>query len=109
VTTDPARLWHAAAVVLAPPVTAWAFGRHAGAALSDDALKVSARQLLAAPLPADAGAWDAAVGLLRRAAVAPDEKSWREALERFGRRMSRAYGVDDAAAVWWFRRLPGWR
>jgi len=109
VTCPPDRLWEAAAVVMAPAVTAWAMGRHAGAALSTDALKVSAKQLLEAPLPADRDCWIQACDPLRRAAAATNERMWREALGDFGSLMGKAYGSDDEVLEWWIGRLPTWR
>jgi hypothetical protein len=108
VTTEPARLWEAAAVVMAPPISAWALGRHLGAALSSDAIKVSARQLLDAPLPRDRACWRDACAPLQRAAAATTEPSWRAALHDFGTRMNRAYGCDDEVLAWWWARLPAW-
>ena len=56
----PDRLDHTAAALLAPPVTAWALRRFAGAALVTGAVKLAARQVLELPLPDDGGAWDEA-------------------------------------------------
>jgi hypothetical protein len=106
---DGSGLWEAAAVVMAPATSAWAFGRHSGAALSDDALKVSARQLLELPLPAARAPWREAAGVLRVAAAAADEPSWRRALGRFGLLMGDAYGVGAEVLAWWEQRLPVWR
>jgi hypothetical protein len=105
---DGSGLWEAAAVVMAPPSSVWAFGRHSGAALSDDALKVSARQLLDLPLPTARAPWCEAAAVLRTATVAPDEASWRRALGEFGRLMCDAYGVGVDVLSWWEERLPGW-
>lgn len=105
----PDRLWHAAAVVMAPAVTAWLMGRHAGAALSNDAIKVSARQLLEVPLPPDTAAWDSAVAPLQVASAATDGSGWRHAMEVFGECMRRAYVSDDELLAWWLNRLPPWR
>jgi hypothetical protein len=102
-------LWESAAAVLAPAASAWAFGRHGGAALSDDALKVSARQLLDLPLPGARRPWVAAATVLRRASEAADEPAWREGLEEFGSLMGEAYGVGDEVLAWWRDRLPAWR
>ena len=52
-----ADLWSLAAVLSAPPVSAWALGHYGGTALSGDAIKLSARQILDIPLPADPEAW----------------------------------------------------
>jgi hypothetical protein len=101
--------WRVAAVVLAPPVSAWALARHGGAALSDDALRVSARQLLDAPLPPAGVDWSAAVGHLTRAAASDGEAAWRAAMQAFGAVMCTAYGVDGEVLDWWHGRLPVWR
>ncbi len=53
-------VWHVLAVLLAPPVSVHAATTYAGAALSPTALKLSARQVAALPLPVDRDAWDAA-------------------------------------------------
>ncbi len=103
------RLWDAAAVVLAPPTSVWAMSRHIGAALSADALKISAKQLLAAPLPADRDAWSHGVVALRAASAADDGGQWRAELERFGRAMTLAYAAPDEVFSWWLERLPPWR
>jgi len=109
VVADEGRLWDAAAVILAPPTTAWAMQRHVGAALSADALKVSAKQLLDAPLPVDHGAWAHAVAHLRAASAAVEEETWRDALTRFGAEMTRAYAAPDQVLTWWLDRVPRWR
>jgi hypothetical protein len=108
-TAAPDRLWSLAAAVLSPAATAWAFGRHGGAALSDDALKVSARQLLDLPLPVAPEPWAEAAAVLRRAGAAADEATWRGALAEFGGLMGEAYGVGDDVLAWWAPRLPAWR
>jgi hypothetical protein len=86
-------LWHALAVLLAPPVTAWAMRRTVGSALSGDAIKLSASQVRDVPLPAAGPSWDAAAAAL-------------EAGDLLGaaRSMTDAYGVDVLA--WWQARLP---
>ncbi|MGH2684553.1 MAG: hypothetical protein ACRDJP_03695, partial [Actinomycetota bacterium] len=96
ITLTGPRLWHAAAVLLAPPVSAWALRTYGGAALSSDAIKLSASQLLTAPLPADTGAWDEAASMLR--AGAP--------VEAVGTTMCAAYGAGQAVWDWWHKRLP---
>lgn len=110
------RLWHAAAVVMAPAITVWAFHRHAGAALTSDALKLSARQILLAPLPGDPECWSASAAELRRASEASragDGAGWRAAMERFAAASLQAYDVKprERADVerWWLDRLPAVR
>jgi hypothetical protein len=86
-------LHHALAVLLAPATTAWALREASGAALSGDAVKLSAAQLRAVPLPPPGADWDAAA-----AAVAAGD------LLGAGRHMDRAYGTDVWS--WWQARLP---
>ena len=89
---QPTDLWAVAAVLLAPPVSAWAATHHLGAGMGAGSLKLSARQVLALPLPARP--WDAGTALLR----AGD-------LDGAAVEMCRAYGLRraDAAPVldWW--------
>ncbi|MCU1352750.1 MAG: hypothetical protein JWM05_1959, partial [Acidimicrobiales bacterium] len=97
VVAAPERLWDVAALVASPPIAALAMARSAGAALSDGALKLSARQILDLPLPADEGAWQRGTAALQ----AGD-------LDRFGEQMTLAYGLaaDDPVVTWWRSRLP---
>ena len=80
------------AAICSPVASAWAAAHFAGAGLSSTALKVSARQLLALPLP-DLP-WDAAVASL----AAGD-------LRRFGETMVGCYDLDDddrrRVLDWW--------
>lgn len=111
VTCAPDQLWRAAAVVLAPAVSVWAFHRHAGAALSSQALKVSARQLLLAPLPVDDAAWARAATSVRAASsasAAGDAAGWADALAQFATDAGQAYGLGagpaQAIRSWWLDR-----
>ena len=107
-----ADLWRIAAVLTAPPVSAWALNHFGGSALSSDAVKLSARQVLAIPLPGDAGAWAAgaeAVAAAQGAADRADADGWKLALVESGDAMTRAYGAGDDVREWWQQRLPDWR
>ena len=53
----PTDLWRVAAVLTAPGRERMGVRHHAGAALAPDAIKLSARQVLEVPLPADTAAW----------------------------------------------------
>lgn len=97
-------LWRALAVLLAPPISAWARACYSGAALSADAIKLSARQVLDLPLPVDATRWDRAAGLL--AAAWDGHCIERRALVEAGHLMTGAYGCDPEVDRWWEARLP---
>jgi predicted RNA methylase len=86
-------LHHALAVLLAPGTSAWALREASGAALSGDAVKLSAGQLRSMPLPPEGDDWDAAA----RAAEVGDVLG-------AGRHMDAAYGTDVWG--WWQARLP---
>jgi SAM-dependent methyltransferase len=102
-TADPDRLWHLLAVLLAPPVVATAAARYLGTALAPGAIKLSARQVAALPLPADATAWDRGAVLAREAQLAPPAD--RQArLVACATQMCEAY-ADDTALAWWVARL----
>ncbi len=108
VTTHDISLWHAAAALMSPPITAWAAARYMGAALNIDALKLSASQVLGLPLPARSVNWDTAAALIRdasNASVSAQDK--RQRLQEAGALMCDAYGVTDADQLmsWWRGRL----
>jgi hypothetical protein len=112
VTAPAEHLWSLAAALSSPAVSAWCMRRHAGAALSRDAVKLSAKQVLDVPLPPDEHAWADGAALLRAAGVAADAgdaTGWRRALGDFAAVMCRAYRVDDTVAQWWLDRLPPFR
>ena len=103
VTAQPERLWHVLAVLLAPPVVAHAATRYAGTGLTMRSVKLSARQVAALPLPADAGAWDEAAALLP--AAQQDDERRTALLGEVARLMCRAYGVADPMVLqWWLDR-----
>jgi methylase of polypeptide subunit release factors len=103
---DPADLWRLAAVLAAPPVAVLAWRTGAGAALQHDAVKLSARQVVELPLPADASAWATGAALAEEAHGLAGGRR-RTVLASLGEVMTRAYGVDDPAVLaWWRARLP---
>ena len=103
----PDRLWHVAAALSSPVVSAVAFARVAGAALSSQTIKLSARQVLALPLPSPGPAWDVAATAAQDAAGAATVEERLDRLEALGRSMNDAYGVDDEQLLtWWLERHP---
>lgn len=108
-----AELWHVAAALMSPVATAFAWWRHAGAALAPTALKLSARQVLELPVPdaRDARrrrAWNDGARFLEawhaNAACVASRDAYVDA-------MATAYGVPtqarrDALAAWWRSLLP---
>jgi predicted RNA methylase len=111
VTAHSASDRHIAAALTSPVATAVALRRVAGAALSHDAIKLSAKQVLALPAPKRGPDWDEAAAAMLDVAAASDEPAWRHALDRVADATCRAYGVDHAAELseWWRNRLPRWR
>jgi hypothetical protein len=106
------RLSHVAAVVLAPPISVWTMGSFGGTALSADALKLAARQVLDVPLPVDDGAWDRGAAALERAercAAEDDEVGWSRHIDELGAHMCEAYRVGTDVLDWWRARLPPFR
>lgn len=96
------RLFDVAAVLLSPHTSAWAVRRTAGAALGTDAIKLSAKQILDVPLPADADAWLQGAEHLRGEGGGLGDPA------TFASIMNRAYGLapDGELAGWWLDRLP---
>ncbi|MBA2282121.1 MAG: hypothetical protein H0W25_12960, partial [Acidimicrobiia bacterium] len=89
---DEADLWRVAAALTSPAASAWALHHFGGTALTSDAVKLSAAQVLAVPVPADRDAWDAAATVLAAGDV--DECA------------SLLSGADSALFDWWRGRRP---
>ena len=104
---DADDLWRLLAVLLAPPVTALAFARHAGGGLSTQAIRLSAAHVGALPLPGDRSAWEQGAVLARDATRAEDDATRFTALLACGHAMGDAYGASDPGALhaWWAARL----
>ena len=101
-------LWRVAALLVSPPVAAIAASRHLGAALSADALKLSARDIAALPLPADEHWWSIAAIAFEQASAARSESERFEHLVECAEAMCVAYGTADDGELmrWWIERLP---
>jgi hypothetical protein len=103
---EPGDLWHLAAALSSPAVTALAASRSVGAARSAGRIKLSARQLADLPLPTDPTAWDEGAGLARALHEA-GRAATRDAWMGFGEAMGRAYKAsDDGVLEWWWARHP---
>lgn len=111
---DPDELHRVTAVLLAPPVVAWAWRRWFGTAMAIDAVKLAARQVVELPLPDDLDRWEEAAALL--ASLAPDDGAAGPDRERIAARavavdvarlMTDAYGAEPSVLEWWRHRLPG--
>ncbi len=101
-------LWHAAALLTSPALTAWAAARHLGASLSTSALKLSARQIADLPLPPPSEAWDSAAAHAEAAFRSGSTRQRSVHLRRLAERMCEAFDIEDAADLigWWSNRLP---
>lgn len=108
---EPDRVWHVAAVLVSPPVSALARRRAAGAALSSDAIKLSARQVAGLPLPLSCDRWDAGAAAACAASAssaAGDVAGWRVAMRELADAMCEAYGIESEPVTrWWWSRLQG--
>lgn len=106
---DGGSVWRLAAAVCSPVCTLIARRTYAGAALSTDAIKLSAKQALVLPAPTDDLAWKAGAEAFREAQTAEGQAQRRAALERYGAEMAGAYGLPASAAArvlkWWSARL----
>lgn len=101
-------LWHAAALLSAPALTACAAARYLGASLSTSALKLSARQIEDLPLPPLSQAWDSAAAHARDAFSSDSARERSAHLGRLAQRMCEAFCIEDSAELiaWWTDRLP---
>jgi len=107
---DPADVWRAAAVILAPVSTVAAHRAAAGSAMSSGAVRLTAKMIGRLPLPtASADAWNEAAALIEVASRSePDVTLVRSHLVEAGRLMLSAYGLAHRQDVleWWTERLP---
>jgi hypothetical protein len=103
------RLWHVLAVLLAPPVVAYAAAHYLGAGLTARSVKLSARQLAALPLPTDPIAWDESATLARAAQEAPTAAERARLLEDCAARMCTAYAVPASEVLGWWAERAGLR
>jgi len=97
-----------AAVLAAPPVSAYLASVAAGTGLSSDTIRVSASALAEIPLPVDGAAWreGAEHGEAAQVAMAAGDAATHQAqLRLFGEAMTAAYAQPAAIADWWWGRL----
>lgn len=94
-------LWLLAAAMASPSATAWLARRAPGVALTRHALKVSARDLSALPLPVDRPAWDEAAGHMRSYVTDPSDASF----EAYVDCATAAYAAPASLVDWWRSRL----
>ena len=107
VAEDSENLWRLGALLTSPPVTLVAARRHLGAALSTEALKLSASDVLNLPLPANGSAWSEAAEHFKSACGSPDGESRRARLLASAAAMCAAFGLPGDGDVfdWWQGRL----
>ena len=110
VTVQKTSLWHGAAVLMSPPVTAWAATQYMGSALSSDAIKLSAKQVETLPTPKASQVWDDAAERLESAQDASSQAEWQSLMHQYGALMCDAFELDDHEQLlaWWKERLPSW-
>ena len=102
-----ADLWRILAVVLSPATSAEAWWRHAGAGLSPHALKLSAKQIAALPLPTNMSAWNRAAAVLEKLHHTTGEAREKR-IDEFAWLAMEASEVaqEERAALWaWWRPL----
>ena len=101
-------LWRLGALLTSPPVTLIAARRHLGAALSTEALKLSASDVLKLPLPENDSAWSLAAEHFMSASRSLESSARNVQLLASAEAMCTAYGLSDDTELlgWWRLRLP---
>jgi hypothetical protein len=103
---QPHELDLVAAVLLAPPVSLWAWRQWFGAALAVDSLKLAAKQVGELPLPSDEARWVEASQILADHHGVGGAEAWDRALE-VATVMTDAYEAGPEVLAWWSsRRKP---
>ncbi|RNC81857.1 MAG: hypothetical protein ED559_08765 [Phycisphaera sp.] len=102
-------LWHLASALSSPIACLYAVRHYAGTAMTPDAIKLSAKQVLTLPIPAPGGVWDSAARRFRVASECVDLDEKFKHLILAGSDMCDAFGIKraqrDELAVWWENRL----
>lgn len=99
-------LEHLAAMLLSPPLVAWARRNWFGAAMSTSAIKLPAAGLAELPLPVDRVVWDEAAALIADRLPNPDGQAVHELVDDVATLMNSAYGpADESVLEWWRLRL----
>ncbi len=94
------------AVLLAPPIVAWAWERWFGSAMAVDALKLAAKQVLELPLPVDREKWGRAGSLILEGSRCLSSVDEGKALSaEVASLMTEAYRADRHVLAWWLERL----
>jgi hypothetical protein len=111
ITSNETDLWQIGALLVSPPITLIALRRHLGTALSSDALKLRARDVLKLPLPLNDNLWAEAGFEFENATNAKTAATRRSHLLESGGLMCEAYAVPDSGELvdWWTARLPRFR
>lgn len=108
---DPKQLWHIAAVLASPVTCALALRQFAGAALSAQAIKLSAKQTLALPTPKAGPAWDLAAVRFKEAQSCQSEVARSQLLREFAAESIKAFAVPESQTQplldWWTERFTG--
>ena len=109
ITVIPSRisLWHAAALLSSPVLTAWSAAHCLGASLSTSAIKLSARQIQELPMPRRSEAWDEAARIARSAFKSDSTEDRVKNLLYLGALMCDAFEIDNSEKLldWWMARL----
>lgn len=102
-------LWRVAAAIASPVCVAIAMQKYSGAALSVNAIKLSAKQTLALPIPEDGGEWDKAAELFQQAQEATDTAQRQSCFIKYAEASIGSFRVPkDQSKVlleWWLQRL----
>ena len=100
-------LWHAAALLSSPVLTAWSAAHYLGASLSTSSIKLSARQIHGLPMPRRSEAWDEAAVRARDAFHAHSTGHRVRYLQQLGALMCDAFEIEESEELldWWSERL----
>ena len=90
-------LWLVAAAIASPVIAAHAVALYAGSAMSSGAIKLSARQLLAMPLPTDAQLWRKSAQLFESASRQADASGRARALNAYAEASCQAHQLTPQA------------
>jgi hypothetical protein len=104
----PQDVWKIASALSSAAMSAHAFAKVAGSALSSDTIKLSAKQVSALPIPDNEERWEQAAHYARQAFNSKTKDV--KIIQNMSKQISIAYGCSDTLLEqWWSKRLPKWR
>lgn len=106
---EPTGIWHLASALSSPIACLHAVRHYAGTAMTPDAIKLSAKQVLSLPAPEPGTSWDLGAMAFEHASASDSSTETLELLSTSGLHLCDAFALHneerDVLMQWWLKRL----